>query len=114
MKRAAVKAALIVLESRIEEWSQFLGTARMPELAKGFRLDLADPLARHIERAAHFLERVLGTVADAEAHLQDLLLTRGERAQDLGGLFLEIRDDDVLGGGDHAAILDEIAEMRVF
>src|SRR6185436_9472200 len=112
LRAAAVAAAL--LERCVEEGAQCLGAGGVAELAERFRLDLADPLAGDVERAAHFLQRVLGTVAHAEAHLEHLLLARGEGAQDLAGLLLEVRDDHVIDGGDHAAVLDEIAEMRVF
>src|SRR3954454_13375278 len=119
MKRAAESAALHFmrkrdLERRIEERTELLRARRVAELAQRLRLDLADAFARHIERAANFFERVLGAVADAEAHLEDLLLARRERAEDLVRLLFEIRDDHVIDRGDHAAILDEIAEMRIF
>src|SRR5438874_4088885 len=86
----------------------------MAQLAERFRLDLADPFAGHIERTADFLERVLGAVADAEAHLEHLLLARSERAKNLAGLLFEIRDDHMVDRGDHAAIFDEVPKMRVF
>ncbi|HMA21073.1 MAG TPA: RNA polymerase sigma factor RpoD, partial [Gemmatimonadaceae bacterium] len=58
--------------------------------------------------------RLRTAVADTEAHLQHLLFARSERSQHLRGLLLEVGHDHVIDGGDHAAILDEIAEMRVF
>src|SRR3954454_10453609 len=119
MKRAAESAALHSmrkrdLERRIEERTELLRARRMGQLAERLRLDLANPFARHIERAADFFERVLGAVADAEAHLEDLLLARGERAQDFVRLLFQVRDDHVIDRGDHAAIFDEVAEMRIF
>ena len=57
---------------------------------------------------------MFGAVAHAEAHLEHLLLARGERAEDLVRLLLEVGDDHVIDRGDHAAILDEIAKMRIF
>src|SRR4051812_30275336 len=101
-------------ERRVEERTKLLRPRRMAQLAERLRLDLANALARHVERAAHFLERVLGAVADAEAHLEHLLLARRERAQHLAGLLLQVRDDHVIDRRDDAAILDEIAEMRIF
>src|SRR3954454_9853381 len=117
MKRAAESAALHFmrkrdLERRIEERTELLRARRMAQLAERLRLDLADALARHVERAADFFERVLGAVADAEAHLEHLLLARGERAEDLVRLLFQICDDHVIDRGNHAAIFDEIAEVR--
>src|SRR5438477_9971969 len=86
----------------------------MPQLAKRLRLDLADPLACDVERAADFLEGVFGAVAHTEAHFENLLFARRESAQNLVGLVFQIRDDDVIDWRDRGAILDEIAQMRVF
>src|SRR4051794_24302211 len=99
MQRAAIAGrpfVLFVLERGIEERTKLFRPRWMTQLAQGLRLDLADALARDIERATHFLERVLGAVADTEAHLEHLLFARGERAQHLRGLFLEVRDNDVV------------------
>src|SRR2546428_9169420 len=86
----------------------------MPQLAQRLRFDLADALASDIERAADFFERVLGAIADAEAHLENLLLARRERAKNFVRLLFEIGDDHVIDRRDRAAILDEVAKMRVF
>src|SRR5436309_3470606 len=102
------------LERGIEERPELLRSRRMPQLAQGLRFDLTDALARDVERAADFLERMLGSVAHAKSHLEHLLLARRPRAEDLVGLLFQIRDDDVIDRGDHAAILDEIAKMRIF
>src|SRR5581483_9151167 len=102
------------LERGIEERAKLLRTRRMAQLAESLRLDLADPLARDIERAAHFLERMLGAIAHAEAHLEHLLFARRERPEDLGRLILQVGDDHVIDRRDHAAILDEIPKMRIF
>src|SRR5436305_4525096 len=101
-------------ERRVEERTELLRARRMAQLAERFRLDLADAFAGHVERAADFFERVLGAVADAEAHLEDLLLARGERAQDFVRLLFQVRNDHVINRRDHAAIFDEIAEVRIF
>src|SRR5215471_11061446 len=80
---------------------------RMAQLAQRLGFDLPDALARDGEALADFLERVLAAVADAEAHLDDLLFARRERLEHRLGLFLEIQIDHGLGRGDHLAILDE-------
>ena len=57
----------------LQERLELAAAAGVAELAEGLRLDLADPLAGDLEALAHFLERVLRAVADAEAHLDDAL-----------------------------------------
>src|SRR4051812_9870383 len=100
------------LRSAFEERAQFTRSRRMTQLAQRFGFDLPDPLAGDREILADFLERVFAAVADAEPHLDDLFLTRGQGLQDRLGLLLEIQVDHRIGGGDHLAILDEVAEMR--
>src|SRR5947207_1753144 len=116
MTKAILLAARCMswLERGVEERPKLLRARGVPQLAQRLRLDLADPLAGDVERAAHFLQGVLGAVADAEAHLEDLLFARSKRAENLTGLLLEVGDDDVIDRRDDAAILDEVAEMRVF
>src|SRR5215813_11759959 len=97
-----------------EEGAQFPASRRMTELAERLRLDLTDALARDREALADFLERVLAAVADAEAHLDDLLLARRQRLQHRLGLLLEVQVDHRFGRRHHLAILDEIAKMRIF
>ena len=46
-------------------------------------LDLADPLTRHVERAADLLQGARTAAGEAEAHLDDLALTLGQRGQRL-------------------------------
>src|SRR5687768_5543200 len=86
----------------------------MPELAQRLGFDLPYTLARHGEVLAHLFERMLAAVADAEAHLDDFLFARGQRLQHRFGLFLEIEVDDRLGWRHRRAILDEVAQMRIF
>src|SRR6476660_9356640 len=64
------------LTDRLQEGLQLLGPGGVPELPQRLRLDLADPFPRHVAGAADLLEGVLRAVADSEAHLQDLLLSR--------------------------------------
>src|SRR5262245_32827585 len=86
----------------------------MTQLAERLRFDLADALARDSEALTYFLERVLAAVADAEPHLDHLLLARRQRLQHRLGLFLEIEVDHRFGGRDDLPILDEVAQMRIF
>ncbi len=53
----------------------------MAQLAQGPGFDLPNALAGDGERLTNFLQRVLCTVFQTEAHLDDLLLTQGQGAQ---------------------------------
>src|ERR1051325_3749505 len=89
-------------------------TRRVAQLAQRLRFDLADAFARDREVLPHLLERVLAAVADAEPHLDHLLLPRRQLLQHRLGLLLEVQVDDRLGGRDDVAVLDEVAKMRIF
>src|SRR5262250_422299 len=91
-----------------EERPQLAAARWMAQLAQRLGFDLPDALARDGEALADFLERVLAAVADAEPHLDDLLLARRERLEHRLGLFLEVQVDDRFGGGDDLAIFDEV------
>ena len=84
----------------------------MPQLAQGFGFDLADALSGYLEALADLFQRVLGAVFQAEAHLDDPLLARRERAQNLRGVLLEVDADDRFGGRNRLPILDEVAKVR--
>src|SRR5262245_43465618 len=101
------------LRPAFEEGFELPAARRMPQLAQRLRLDLADPLAGDGEVLADLLERVLGAVADAEAHLDHLLLARRQRLEHLIGLFLEVEIDHRVGRGDDLAIFDEVAKVRI-
>src|SRR5258707_14865554 len=86
----------------------------MSQLSECFGLDLPDALARDREALADLFERVLAAVADAEPHLDHLLLARRERLEHRLGLLLEVQVDDRFGRRDDVAVLDEVAKMRIF
>src|SRR3954452_7245720 len=66
------------------------------ELLERVVLDLADPLARHVERAADLLERVRAGAREPEAHLDRLALPRRERVQRAADVLLaQVRGGDV-------------------
>src|SRR5262249_55469225 len=97
----------------LEERLELARARRVAQLAQGLGLDLADALAGDREALPDFLERVLAAVAEAEAHLDDLLLARGERLEEGLRLLLEVDVDHGLGRGHHVPVLDEVSEMRV-
>ena len=62
----------------VQEVLELLAAAGVTELAQRLGFDLADALARDVELLANLFERAGTAVLDAEAQLQDFLLTRGE------------------------------------
>ena len=104
---------LLVVDA-VHEGAEFARTGWVAQLAQGLRFDLADALAGDGKGLADFFQRVFAAIFEAEAHLDDLLFARGQGAQDLRGLVLEVHVDDGLGGRDYGAILDEISKVRIF
>src|ERR1039458_5685176 len=86
----------------------------MAQLAKRLGFDLADAFAGYGKRLAYFFQSVLAAVFEAEAHLDYFFFARRERAQDLSGLGLEVHADHAFGRRDYGAVLDEVAEVRIF
>src|SRR5215470_16747720 len=99
--------------SGLEEAPELLRPRRMTQLAERLGLDLADALPRDGEVLAHFFQRVLAAVREAEAQTEHLLLARRERVQHLVGLLPEREPDHALHGGAHLLVLDEVAEVAV-
>ena len=65
----------------------------MPQLAQRLGFDLADAFAGYREALADLFQGVLAAVLQAEAHLDDFFFARGEGAQHLSGLVLEVHVD---------------------
>src|ERR1700678_37407 len=86
----------------------------MPQLPQRFGFDLGDAFAGYGEALADFFQGVLAAVFEAEAHLDYFFFARGQRAQDLSGLVLEVHVDHRFGRRDYGAVFDEVAEMRIF
>src|SRR6185436_20074434 len=68
--------------------AEALGLGERLELLQRVVLDLADPLARDVERAADLLERERARAGQAEAHLDDLALTLRQRVQRAADVLL--------------------------
>src|ERR1017187_2648440 len=86
----------------------------MTQLSQRLCLDLPDTFSSDSKRLADLFERVLGAVFQPKTHLDHFLFARRERAQDLSRLVLEGDIDHRIRRGDNAAILDEVAQMRIF
>src|SRR5262245_56650338 len=100
-------------ESAFDEGLQTLRAGRMTQLAKSLGLDLTDTFARDLEVLTDLFERVVGLLADAEAHAEDLLLTRRQRGEHAARLLREVHGDDRLRRRHRGLVLDEVAEMRI-
>ncbi len=91
-----------------------MAAAGMPQFTQRLGFDLADALARNGKVLAHFLERMLAAILEAEAHLDDLFFARAQGFQHLSGLLAQVEIDDGLRRRNHAAVHDEIAQVRLF
>src|SRR5215468_6237338 len=89
-RRRAGGAAVRLDAAAFQERLELARARRVPELAQGLGLDLADALAGDREALAHLLERVLGAVAEPEAHLDDLLLAGGQGLEQGLCLLLQV------------------------
>src|SRR3954452_14822174 len=97
----------------VEEALELAAAERVLQLADRLRLDLADPLPRHLEDPAHLLQRVGVAVPQAVPQLDDLALAVRQRLEHLLDLVLEHL---LRGGADRrlgAVVLDEVAEVAV-
>src|SRR5438128_7368566 len=101
------------LGAAFEERLELAAPRRVAQLAQRLGLDLADPLARHREVLADLLEGVLAAFADAEAHLDHLLLARRQRLEDRFRLFAQVQVDHRVRRREDVAVLDEVAKMAV-
>src|SRR5262249_49780796 len=86
-------ARTILRRPSFEERPKLARARRMTQLAERLRFDLPDPLAGDGEALTDLFERVLAAVADAEAHLDHLLLARRQRLEHRLGLLLEVQVD---------------------
>ena len=69
--------------SLVEIVPELAAARRVPELAQGFALDLADAFAGHSEFTSHLLEGAAAPVVQAEAQFDDLALAPREGGEDV-------------------------------
>src|SRR6059058_5173105 len=86
----------------------------MPQFPQRFGFNLPDTLASHGERLPDFFQRVLAAVFQTKAHLDDPFLARRQRAQHLRSLVFQVDVDHSFSRRNHAAVFDEIAQVRIF
>src|SRR5437667_12735368 len=85
----------------------------MAELAERLGLDLADPLAGHIEVATHLFERATAPVLEAESQLEHAPLARCEAVEHSLHLLLEELVAGGIGRGDACQVWDEVTQVGV-
>src|SRR5436190_20596610 len=74
------------------DFAEFLRVGERAQLLQALILDLADPLARDVERAADLVERARMLAVEAIAQLEDPPLARSEAPQDGPERLLAKRD----------------------
>src|SRR5579862_746932 len=104
----------LLVSYSIHERAQLARSGRMTQLAQRFGFDLADTFAGDREALPDFFQRVLAAILEAEAHLDDFLFARGQRAQDLSCLVLQVHVDHRFRRRNHRAVFDEVSQMRIF
>src|ERR1019366_5651393 len=82
-----------------------------PELLQGRGFDLADTLAREVERLADLFEGLTGTSVHPEPELQELLLARREVIEQGARLHLHAALGELLVGSRRAHVGHAIAEL---
>src|SRR5215510_6062850 len=90
-KKGGWKAALeftLIPPRPIEESPQSAASTRVPQLSKCFRFDLTDTFAGHREVLSDLFQSMFGAVFETESHLDDALLARRQRVENLLGHFL--------------------------
>src|SRR3989442_9496691 len=92
---------------------QLAAPARVAQLAQHLRLDLTEPLSRHVELAADLLECAGAAILETEAQLQHAPLAAGEALQHALDLLLEQLVRRRVARRERLVIGDEVAEMAV-
>src|SRR5215207_7216853 len=113
MSLAARREPVPPRRKRLAPVAEALGLGERLELLERVVLDLADPLARHVERAADLLQRERARAGQAEAHLDHLPLALGQRVERAADVLLA----EVLRRGlerrRRGLVLDEVAQLRL-
>src|SRR4051812_11365482 len=91
-----------------------MAAAGMPELPQRLGFDLADSLTGHREVLAYLFERVLTSILQAEAHLNDFFLARAERLEHFCSLLPQVQIDHRFRRRHDTPVDDEIAEVGLF
>src|SRR3954447_21875240 len=104
---AATRAA------RLGNIAELLGFRKALQLLERLVLDLADPLARDVESAAHLVERARVLAAEPVAQLEHAALAVGEVLECLAERLLGQDLGCAVVRGLGALVGDELAELRL-
>ena len=85
----------------------------MPQFTQGFRLDLANSLARHGELAPNLFKRVIGIHINTESHSEHLCLTLGQRSQHIVGRLTQSFIRCLIKRRLNRSVADQIPNRRV-
>src|SRR6185503_4849350 len=85
----------------------------MPQLAQSLSLNLANAFTGDLKTAADFFQGMFRAIFHAEAHSEDLLLSRAEGAQYTGCSLPQVGFYDRLRRRNRSTIFDEVAETRI-
>src|SRR5438552_8702516 len=98
---------------RLRHFSKLLRVRERPQLLQALVLDLPDPLAGHVERPPHLVERPRVLAVEAVAELEDGALARREAAEDRTQRLLTQRYFRGLVRERLALVGEEVAELRL-
>src|SRR4029078_5286312 len=97
----------------LDELAQTLSLGQRRELLERLVLDLADALARDVERGANLVERARLEAAHAEAHLEHAALAEAQHVEDLTQRLEAHLARRLVLGGRRRDVGDEVPELRV-
>src|SRR4051794_3272917 len=97
----------------LSDVAELLSLGEALELLERLVLDLADALARHVERAPDLIQRARVLPAEAVPQLEDAALAVGEVLQRLAQRFLGEDLGGTLVGGLGTLVSDELTELRL-
>src|SRR5438874_13373435 len=95
---------------RLRHFSKLLRVRERPQLLQALVLDLPDPLAGHVERPPHLVERPRVLAVEAVAQLEDGTLARREAPEDPAQRLLSQRNLRGLVRERHALRGEDVAE----
>ncbi len=102
------------MDGSVEKCAEFAAARRMTQLAQRLSLNLPDSFARDGKTLAHFFERVLTAVVQAEPHLDHFFFSRCQGLQHRFGLFFQVDVNHRLGRRDDSSVLNKVSEVGVF
>src|SRR3954454_16373088 len=113
VQRAVSSYSRVYKTRRLGDVAKLDGLRERTELLQALILDLADALARHVERPPDLVERARMLPVEPVAQLQHLAFAAGESAEDLAQCLLAHRDLGLFVGQRQVHVGEEVAELRL-